>query len=146
MEQNTRVFQNPYSDPGQFQGYSPQDWDGHPGLDDPSQGYDPALYGQQPDLLPGEEGYTPEYDGEYDPDYDGDEEAYGEFQDEDYSVYQDERDNTHRFHLAMNVFDTASVLAGIVVIFALSAIIFSLISWVRTDITHSFVILQNRIQ
>lgn len=155
LEQNTRVFPNPYGAAGQIpeQGYPPQGWDGQDGFQDPGLGYDPALYGQQPEYgFPQEpdvggysEAYAPEYDSQDERDYDG--EDYDDFSgDEDYSVYQDEMDNTHRFHIAMNVFDTASVLAGIVVIFALSALIFSLLSWVRTDITHSFVILQNRIQ
>lgn len=153
LEQNTRVFQNPYGNPGRIpeQEYQPQDWNGQPGFEDPGLAYDPALYGQEPDYDPQEEpGYEQEYEEEYAPEYDegydGEYDEYQDEEDEDYSVYEGEEDNTHRFHVAMNVFDTASVLAGVVVIFALSALIFSLLSWVRTDITHSFVILQNRIQ
>lgn len=94
-------------------------------------------------------GYEPLEDDDYDH-QDEDEEygdAYdGDLEDEDYSIYNEELDDTHKFRIAMNVFDTASVFAGIVVIFALTTLIFSLLSWIRTDITHSFVILQNRIQ
>jgi hypothetical protein len=143
LEQNTRVFQNIYGNPGRIQAEeaSEKGWGGQADFEVPYQGY-----GDGAELY--QEGYEAEYDPEYDQDQEYDEEYDDpqDAEDEDYSVYQDEADNTHRFHLAMNVFDTASVLAGVVVIFALSALIFSLFSWVRTDITHSFVILQNRIQ
>jgi len=141
LEQNTRVFYNNYGNPSQSQSEEAwdQDWDGRADYEVPGQGYGDGLQ-----LYP--EGYEPQYDPEYDEDYGVEYDDPQDAEDEDYSVYDDETDNTHRFHLAMNVFDTASVLAGVIVIFALSALIFSLLSWVRTDITHSFVILQNRIQ
>lgn len=127
MDQNTRVFQGAYQDPqGQGNGFAPT------GYEAPYEGFEED-YEEHP--------YEDEYEEEYD------EEALPpQGVEEEYSVYHEELDSTHRFRVAMNVFDTASVFAGIVIIFALTALIISLVSWVRTDITHSFVILQNRIQ
>jgi hypothetical protein len=67
---------------------------------------------------------------------------YGE---EAYGAYE-QGDEKRRFRVAMNVFDTVSVLMGLVVILALTALIVSMVSWLRTDILHSFVILQSGIQ
>ena len=100
-------------------------------------GFDPAMepYSEVYD----EQGY--EYAQE---DQDGFD--YDDTEDEgDYSVYSEE-ESGGRFHMAMNVFDTMSVLMGVVVILALTTLIISIISWLRADITHSFVILQSRIQ
>lgn len=97
----------------------------------------------------GAEGYV-EDGGVYDAGNDGmsDQGMNGDelSEEEYYSVYNEELDGTHRFHVAMNVLDTASVLAGVVVILVLIALIASLFSWLRTDITHSFVLLQSGIQ
>ena len=65
---------------------------------------------------------------------------------EDYSVYAEEDGVPHRPYAALNILDTFSVLIGVVAILALTSIIVSLISWVYTDIAHSFVILQSNIQ
>ncbi len=121
MDQNTRVFQTGYQEA------MPEEEDVENGL------YASAGYEED------EEGYEEDYAG-----YEL-EEGYLP-QEEEYSMFHEELDDQHRFHVAMNVFDTASVLAGVVVILALTALIFSLFSWVKTDITHSFVILQSNIQ
>ena len=65
---------------------------------------------------------------------------------DEYSDYDEELDNDHRFHVAMNVFDTISVLAGVAVVLILVALLASLIAWLRTDITHSFTLLQSQIK
>lgn len=95
------------------------------------------------------EGYT-ENGEDYDAENDGmiahGMDGEGLSDEEYYSVYNEELDGTHRFHVAMNVLDTASVLAGVVVILVLIALMASLISWLRTDIMHSFVLLQSGIQ
>ena len=66
--------------------------------------------------------------------------------DDDYSAYNEELDNSHRFHIAMNVFDTISVIAGVAIALILVALLAGLISWLRTDITHSFTLLQSQIK
>ena len=67
-----------------------------------------------------------------------------QYEEEAYAVYDES--GGRRFHVAMNVFDTASILMGIVVILALTALIVSMVSWLQADITHSFVLLQSNIQ
>lgn len=63
------------------------------------------------------------------------------FEEEEYSDYNEELDDTHRFHVAMNVFDLISVLAGLAVILVLAAILISLITWLQSDIAQSFTLL-----
>jgi len=75
---------------------------------------------------------------------------YGEyaqtgFAEEEYAEYGDALDETHRFHLAMNVFDLISVLAGLAVILVLVAILVSLITWLQSDITQSFTLLTSQL-
>ena len=65
--------------------------------------------------------------------------------DEDYDVYEEDG-GEKRFHVAMNMFDLLSVLLGIVTILVLTSLIVSIVSWFRTDIFHSIVLLQSRIQ
>ncbi len=77
-------------------------------------------------------------DGQY-------EEADG-YAEEEYSAYDEELDNEHRFHIAMNVFNMVSVLAGLLVILLLVAMLIGLISWLSNDITHSFTLWQSTIQ
>ncbi len=86
-------------------------------------------YGQDEEAYPAETGMNDAY-----PDYDVLDEGL------------EERHGFRRFRVAMNVFDTAGILAGVVVILALTALIVSMVSWLRTDILHSFVILQSSIQ
>lgn len=77
-------------------------------------------------------------------------EAYGNEIDEgemDDAYYENEAlDSAHRFRVAMNVFDTVSVLVGVVVVLVLVALLVSLFSWLRTDVTHTFALLQTRLQ
>ncbi len=68
------------------------------------------------------------------------------FEDEDYSDENEELDDMHRFHVAMNVFDLVSVLAGLAVILLLVAILVSLITWLQSDITQSFTLLTSQLQ
>ena len=67
------------------------------------------------------------------------------FEEEDYSDYNEELDNTHRFHVAMNVFDLISVIVGLAVILLLVAILVSLITWLQSDITQSFTLLTSQL-
>ena len=66
------------------------------------------------------------------------------FEEEEYSDYNEELDDTHRFHVAMNVFDLVSVLAGLAVILVLVAILISLLTWLQGDITQSFTLLTSQ--
>ena len=68
------------------------------------------------------------------------------FEDEEYSDYNEELDNAHRFHVAMNVFDLISVLAGLAVILVLVAILISLVTWLQSDITQSFALITSQFQ
>lgn len=104
------------------------------------------------------EGEAPEgYQEQYQPVYgDGEGWQYAEpdtgYAAQDAPVYEplpddDENealDNAHRFRIAMNVFDAISVIAGLMTILVLVALLVSLVSWLRTDITHSFTLLQTR--
>ncbi|MDD3409483.1 MAG: hypothetical protein PHY12_01595 [Eubacteriales bacterium] len=69
-----------------------------------------------------------------------------DFDEEEYSDYNEELDDTHRFHVAMGVFNTVSVLAGLVVILLLSALLIGLITWLQADITHSFTLFTSKLQ
>ncbi len=76
---------------------------------------------------------------EYDDDYDD------EYDDEEYSPEDEELDNEHRFRAAMNVFDAASIAIGVVVILALTGLLISLVSWVRSDVSSFIALFQSRI-
>ncbi len=65
---------------------------------------------------------------------------------EEYSDENEELDDLHRFHVAMNVFDLISVLAGLAVILMLVAILVSLLTWLQSDITQSFTLLTSQLQ
>ena len=88
------------------------------------------------ETMPDDEPETP-YAPEDDPDdrYDADDD------------YENEAlDSAHRFRIAMGVFDTVSVLVGVIVILVLVALLVSLYAWLRTDVTHTFALLQTRLQ
>ena len=68
------------------------------------------------------------------------------FEEEDYSDYNEELDDTHRFHIAMNVFNMVSVLAGLAIILVLVAILVSLLTWLQGDITQSFTLLASQLK
>lgn len=90
----------------------------------------------------------------YDEPYPAQDEAYyDEPYLEDGAEYIDEYSDEHeaidiegRFKVAMGVFDTVSILVGILVILALVAILMTLINWLRTDILHSALLLQSGLQ
>lgn len=71
--------------------------------------------------------------------------AQGDYED-DYSDDHEELDRGNRVRTAMNIFNTFSVLGGVVVILVLLAMVFSLYSWLRNDILHSLTLLQGGIQ
>lgn len=50
-----------------------------------------------------------------------------------------------RFGVAVHVFDVISSLVGVFVILVLLAMLLTLVDWLRTDILHSFVMLQSGI-
>lgn len=75
----------------------------------------------------------------------GDGEAYPEPM--DYEIYEEDGGaDGHRFHFAMGVFDTASILAGVVVIFLLTAIVITLVSWLQGDLSHMLAVFQSTVQ
>ena len=82
-----------------------------------------------------------------------DEPAYDEYNyagdpyyEEEYSDDHEELDRENKVRTAMNVFNTFSVLAGVVVILVMVAMLASLFSWLRSDILHSLALLQGGIQ
>ena len=68
------------------------------------------------------------------------------FDEEEYSEYNESLDDAHRFHVAMNVFDLISVLAGLAVILVLVGILVSLVTWLQSDITQSFTLLTSQLK
>lgn len=87
--------------------------------------------------------YEPPYEEENQP-------SYGDPYDEEYSDYHEAIDEAvsqaGRFRVAMGVFDTVSILVGIGVILLLVAMLVSLVSWLRSDILHSALLLQSGLQ
>ncbi|MBO5502201.1 MAG: hypothetical protein J6K73_07690 [Clostridia bacterium] len=57
----------------------------------------------------------------------------------------DEEEPELRFGVAVHVFDMISSLVGVFVILVLVAMLLTLVDWLRTDILHSFVMLQSGI-
>ncbi len=79
--------------------------------------------------------------------------GYGEAPDDglydEYDDYSDEHeamDISSRFQVAMGVFDTISILIGVLVVLVLVAMLVSLFNWLRADILHSMVLLQSGLQ
>ena len=113
-------------------------------------------YPQEDAYLPGEEIYAGEYadgyEGEYSGEYEGEyEDAYiVEEMDEpdegegEYLDYGDEAEQ--RFHGTVSLMDMVSLLIGVGVILVLTALMISIVSWLREDLIHSFVLLQSGIQ
>ena len=58
----------------------------------------------------------------------------------------EELEDTHRFHIAMGVFNLISILAGLAVILVLVAILVSLVTWLQSDITQSMALLTSNIK
>lgn len=87
-------------------------------------------------------GFEPEQvDEPYEGDVDYVDYSQTGFEEEEYSDYSEELDDTHRFRVALNVFDLISVIAGLAVILLLVAILVSLITWLEGDIAQSFTLL-----
>lgn len=63
----------------------------------------------------------------------------------DYAEYLPEEEPENRFGVAVHVFDVLSSLVGVFVILILVAMLLTLVDWLRTDILHSFVLLQSGI-
>ncbi len=76
-----------------------------------------------------------------DPAYDED-----EYLQDDYSDYHAALDEASRFKVAMGAFDLVSVLVGVVVILVLVGMLVSLLTWLRSDIQHSALLLQSGLQ
>ena len=107
------------------------------------------LYEQQPSYGEQHPPYEPAYDAQ-EPSYEEDQPPYGDPYDEEYSGYHEAMDEAMnqagRFKVAMGVFDTVSILVGIGVILLLVAMLVSLVSWLRSDILHSALLLQSGLQ
>ena len=75
--------------------------------------------------------------------YPGTEDAQpGDGEDPEY----EEMEDTHRFHIAMGVFNLISILAGLAVILVLVAILVSLVTWLQSDITQSLTLLTSNLK
>ena len=126
---------------------APYDQDG-PADDEQSDEAGP-LYEQQPSYGEQQPPYEPAYDAQ-EPPYEEDQPPYGDPYDEEYSGYHEAMDEAMnqagRFKVAMGVFDTVSILVGIGVILLLVAMLVSLVSWLRSDILHSALLLQSGLQ
>lgn len=73
-----------------------------------------------------------------------DDDPYADYpQQDDYSDYHEEMDSKARFKVAMGVFDTVSILVGVLVIFVLIGVLMTLFNWLRSDILHSVLLLQS---
>lgn len=91
---------------------------------------------------------APPEDGDYD-DESQDPYDYNEgepYEGEDYSDYHEALDHEGQMHTAIGVLNTASILAGVVVILVLVAMLLSLVSWLRGDILHTITLFQSGIQ
>ena len=98
------------------------------------------LYEQQPSYGEQQPPYEPAYDAQ-EPSYEEDQPPYGDPYDEEYSGYHEAMDEARnqagRFKVAMGVFG---------VILLLVAMLVSLVSWLRSDILHSALLLQSGLQ
>lgn len=68
------------------------------------------------------------------------------FETDEEPEYDDEIDNSHRFHIAMNVFNLISILAGLAVILVLVSLLISLVTWLQSDISQSLTLLTSNLQ
>ncbi|HNX62108.1 MAG TPA: hypothetical protein PKN45_05645 [Candidatus Limiplasma sp.] len=82
--------------------------------------------------------------------YEPEKSRYGGPEDDQPDYGQDpeneELEDTHRFHIAMGVFNLISILAGLAVILVLVAILVSLVTWLQSDITQSMTLLTSNIK
>ncbi len=119
---------------------------------------EPEVYAASPDFAPYGDAQPPyeeqpydENPSAYEPPYEEENQpSYGDPYDEEYSDYHEAIDEAvsqaGRFRVAMGVFDTVSILVGIGVILLLVAMLVSLVSWLRSDILHSALLLQSGLQ
>ena len=116
--------------------YAPQEEDDALQLDNVLEPYAP------------QEEYPQYADEEYydEPAYDEYNYAGDPYYEEEYSDDHEEMDRENKVRTAMGLFNTFSVLAGVVVILVLVAMLASLYSWLRGDILHSLALLQGGIQ
>ena len=89
--------------------------------------------------------YAGESSGEYADEY-PQEEYYEPYDEADYSDDHEALDREGKVRAAMGVFNSISILAGVVIILILLAMLVSLGSWLRRDILHSLALLQGGIQ
>ena len=127
----TKVFENAYGQPenntfsplaGQYEGAYPKAIYQGASPNEPYEAYDMQA------------GY--ENDGYEVLEDDG---AYDEFEEGEYA-------SEEGFHVALGALDIISMLAGVAAVFVLTALIISLISWLRADISHMFSMFGSRIQ
>ena len=119
---------------------------------------EPEVYAASPDFAPYGDAQPPyeeqpydENPSAYEPPYEEENQpSYGDPYDEEYSDYHEAIDEAvsqaGRFRVAMGVFDTVSILVGIGGILLLVAMLVSLVSWLRSDILHSALLLQSGLQ
>ena len=70
---------------------------------------------------------------------------YAPYPEPGYADYQQEEEHGSRLGVAVHVFDIISSLVGVFVILILIAMLLTLVDWLRTDLLHSFVLLQSGI-
>ena len=71
--------------------------------------------------------------------------GYQSYPEAGYADYLPEEEPENRFGVAVHVFDVISSLAGVFVILVLVAMLLTLVDWLRTDLLHSFMLLQSGI-
>lgn len=70
---------------------------------------------------------------------------YQRYPEAGYAEYLAQEEPENRFGVAVHVFDVISSLAGVFVILILVAMLLTLVDWLRTDLVHSFMLLQSGI-
>ncbi len=84
------------------------------------------------------------YGAGYDVEYD--DPSRTDFGTDEYADAGEEPEDSHRFHVALNVFDLISILAGVAVILVLVAILVSLVTWLQGDISQSLTLLTSNLK
>ncbi len=112
--------------------------------------YDDRAYHTAGDPLPDEQDAYYEPQGDYyDQQPDADYEMYGQYPEAGYADYLEEPEaydeNENHMGVAVHVADVFSSLIGVLVILILVAMLLTLVDWLRTDIMHSFLLLQSGI-
>lgn len=116
-----------------------------PGLEEDALPLDQVLEPYEEDLY-SDRGTQEGYDAYDEPAYEDYDYAGDPAYEEEYSDDHEEMDRENKVRTAMGVFNTLSVLVGVVVILILVAMLASLFSWLRGDILHSLALLQGGIQ